>query len=725
MPATSARMRPDGSRIPLPAEGPAIVVAATFTAEPVEAPLQFWAGELGLELDIRFAPYNQIFQQVLDPGGLYASNTGGVNLALVRLEDWSHNSSGAAEALEHNVRHFLDALDAAAPRLAAPLVLLLCPDSPAFLALPENAAAAARAQNAIREEAGRLGSVYVSVSAEIERLYPVAEIHDPHADQLGHVPYTAEEFAALATFAARRIHALRTLPYKVIVLDCDDTLWRGICGEDGPEGIRMDEPRRALQEFMLEKRLRGMLLALASKNNEEDVLETFRANPEMPLRPGHFAAWRINWEPKSANLVSLAQELGLSLDSFILVDDNPKECAEVEADSPEALALLLPEDPAEIPRFLDHVWAFDRFEVTREDRTRAALYAQGAERRRLEKQASSLAEFLAALGLRVRIEPFAPEHLARVAQLTQRTNQMNLTGVRRTEAQVRALLEEGLECLTVEVEDRFGSYGLVGAMIFARAEDSLTLDTFLLSCRALGRGVEHRMLARLGEIAAERGLRSVDVPFVPLPRNRPALEFLRSAGARQEIETGSDLLFRFPAAELRSLEYRPGEARPAAAPEPAPASDRVARPAVRYAAIARELDSAGRVLEAMRKRARVAAATPAGVPPRTALESRLAAIWSRLLHVEAVGVEDDFFDLGGHSLVAVELLSEVRREFGVEFSLQLVYSGSFTVAELARAIELDEIGASGGQDYADLLAEIEGLSDEQARALLEREQGEA
>src|SRR6202035_5891569 len=135
---------------------------------------------------------------------------------------------------------------------------------------------------------------------------PVAGIHDPHGDELGHLPYTPVFFVALATAIARKIHAIATPPYKVIALDCDDTLWAGICGEDGPQGVVLDEPRRALQEFMAGRARAGMLLALCSKNNEEDVVETFAAHPEMPLRLLDFAARRINWEPKSANLAALA-----------------------------------------------------------------------------------------------------------------------------------------------------------------------------------------------------------------------------------------------------------------------------------------------------------------------------------------------------------------------------------------------------------------------------------
>ena len=211
----------------------------------------------------------------------------------------------------------------------------------------------------------------------------MAAPHDPHGDELGHFPYTPEFFAALATAIARK-STRSAPPYKVIALDCDETLWRGVCGEDGPQGIVPGRAAAGAAGVHGGAARRGMLLCLCSKNNEEDVLETFRAHPEMPLGLDDFVARRINWEPKSANLAELAAELSSGLDSFILVDDNPKECAEVAGGLPRGADAAAAGEAEEIPEFLEHVWAFDRAKVTEEDRRRAEMYAQQAERARLE-----------------------------------------------------------------------------------------------------------------------------------------------------------------------------------------------------------------------------------------------------------------------------------------------------------------------------------------------------
>jgi FkbH-like protein len=678
----------------MPLDDRGIAISATFTAEAIQPGLAFWTAELGLEYDIRFAGYAQLFQELLDPSGLFARNRGGFNVALVRLEDLP--APGSA-------RDLLEAVRSAANRLASPLILAVCPPTPA------NAADFEARLRILCEGTRDLASVHCILPGEVTSLYPVAEIHDPDGEELGHLPYTPEFFVALATAIARKIHAIANPPFKVIALDCDETLWAGICGEDGPQGVAIDPPRQALQEFMAARRREGMLLALCSKNNPEDVEEVFAAHPEMPLSLRDFAAQRINWESKGTGLAALAAELELGLDSFILVDDSAKECNEAQAAAPQVLALPLPAEPSEIPLFLRHVWAFDRPRVTAEDQRRAELYAQQADRARARRAAGTLEEFLASLQLAVEIAPMRTDQLARVAQLTQRTNQMNATCVRRSEAEV---VSSGLECHVVTVRDRFGDYGLTGVVMFAAGENALVVDTFLLSCRALGRGVEHRMVAHLGRIALERGLQQVRIPFRATQRNRPAALFLESLGA--------DAL---PAAAAAAVTYHPSAAvnRTSEFTEDASRSSILPR-RIDYVKIATELRDPGAVLERIRAASRQhRPANKAPDPPRTALERELTELWAALLNVPAVGIHDNFFELGGHSLLAVQLLSRVRQICGVDLSLEVVYSGEFTVAELAKAVELKELESSGGE-YQDLLRELEGLSDEEVRALLAEEQ---
>jgi FkbH-like protein len=684
-----------------------VAISATFTADPIAPTLSFWGRELNRPIEARMAPYNQPLQTLLDPAGEFARNAHGVNVLLMRLEDLGEMAE--LERVGRNVQQLLDAVRETSPQSAVPLIFVLCPPSDAFLADPARAAFAKSTRQSIHAAMEDVPGVQFIDYEQIRKLYPVAQWSNPEGERLGHIPYTDLYFCALGTAVVRLAHGLYMRPYKVVALDCDNTLWQGICGEDGPAGVGLDPPRRDLQEFLLDQRDVGMLLCMASKNNEQDVLDTFAQHPEMPLQLRHFTAWRLNWEQKAINLADLAQDLNLGLDSFIFIDDNPKECAEVQESVPEVLTLALPEPVEDTRRFLEHVWAFDRPVVTEEDRNRSAHYAQSEQFGRAVRKAADIEQFMAALHLEVRIHPVQPERLARVAQLTQRTNQFNLTNIRRTEAEIRALLDTSQwECFTAEVSDRFGDYGLVGVMIVGAQGPNLVVDTFLLSCRALGRGVEHRMLAFLGGLAARRGLAQVVLELRPTAKNLPAKQFLESMGGSGGLS----------ADVARAARWKPSA--PVAKPRAAQPAAGHSATTVDYARIAQSLSTPEQILAAVR-----GGRAPVTAPGMTETERKLAEIWADLLNISSISVSDNFFDLGGHSLLAVLLAVRVKETFGIELPIDDVYSAGVTLAGLAAKVEAYQLSGVDPGEYAALLAEIESLSEEEVRALLDQEGSES
>jgi FkbH-like protein len=694
-------------------------IGATFTAKPLEPVIAFWGRHLNLDFEVLFAPYNQVEQTLLDSGGEFARNTHGVNVIAIRLEDLGGHDIAR---IQSNVHHLLEVVRSAHSSLSAPLILCLCPASTAFNTDSERTRAAHDITQLIASGVAQIPGVHFLDYRQIEELYPVENYEAPGGGRLGHVPYTETYYAALATALVRRAHAITRPPYKVIALDCDDTLWKGICGEDGPAGIVLDDPRSHLQQFMLRQRQAGMLLTMASKNNEPDVIEAFERNLAMPLHLDDFAAWRINWESKADNLAALAKELNLGLDSFIFVDDNPKECAEVESSVPDVLIVPLPAAIEETRDFLKHVWAFDHAAVTDEDRRRSASYSQSQRFGAAMRSTANIEQFMAGLELNVRIAPLeAEKRLPRVAQLTQRTNQFNFTAVRRSEADIQKLLEDdSCDCFTVDVSDRFGDYGVVGAVITAKHGADLAIDTFVLSCRVLGRGVEHRILAFLAEFASQRGATTVVARLQPTDRNAPARQFLDSIGAREGTYE-----YRFPVENIRGLEWKPIAAPASPAPavkEPATAVNRLLP---EYVRIARTLSTPAQILFEMRRETRAAMAAPSADPPSTETEKRLAEIWADLLHAPSISASDNFFDLGGHSLLAVLLLVRIQETFGIELSIDDVYSGALTLAGLAQRIDVLQLGDPDSPEYAELLHEIEALSDEEVRQMLAEGEPEA
>jgi FkbH-like protein len=660
----------------------ALTIASSFTAEPLEPTLKFWLKELELSGMASFAPYQQVFQQLLDPASAMAQNQRGANIILLRLNDFQNTD------LQQVVSELIAAVKAAATRTAVPLMLFICPPPKSIRRMFSDA------EKGVASELASVPNVYVNTSDELLSLYPVDDYDDPATDALGHMPYTPPMYAAIGTLIARKYHLLKRPPKKVVVLDCDNTLWSGICAEDGPQAVRCDAARQAFQRFIRAQHQAGTLLSVCSKNNEEDVDAVFAQCTEMVLQKGDFAAWRVNWRPKSENLRSLADELRLALDSFVFIDDNPMEVAEVEANCPEVLALQLPEDCSSLPHWLKHLWVFDHAKLTIEDKNRAAQYQQNRMREQLLAESMSMADFMARLNLQVRIQQAQTGQIPRLSQLTLRTNQFNTTTKRRSEAELTQMCSDPIyKLFSVSVSDRFGDYGLVGLMVCELRHDALVADSFMLSCRVLGKGVEHRMLAELGQCAQAAGLRHVEVPFSATARNTPVLEFLNSVGSSFRQGYNGSTMFHFPADVAARTIFDPQTAesrRPAPSPLAAstPSEELPGARFRRFNWIAQCANNAADILKLVEGKS-APITTGLGAmhqPPSSELEKQLCTVWKELLRRESVSVGDDFFVLGGTSLLAVRLCAQLEKTLGHKVSLATLFK-SPTVEQLARAIE--------------------------------------
>ncbi|HWI64576.1 MAG TPA: condensation domain-containing protein, partial [Symbiobacteriaceae bacterium] len=265
-----------------------VAIAATFTADPIREPLSFLLQEAGVPSRLRLAPYNQVFQQLLDPASLLATNTDGVNLILLRVEDLGDRPE--------NLTDFVDALAAFRSVSPAPCLLCLCPPSDPAAALPE------------------LNVPGLLHYGEVLELWPVRQVNDPYTDALGHVPYSPAFFAALAAAIVRRLAGLANHPCEAVLLDCDDTLWTGVAGEDGPEAVA---PVDTVQTFLLNLRHQGARLALCSQNAADDVLAVFRSHPAMPLKLQHLADWQVGWDPLARSMALVTARLGVSLEQCV------------------------------------------------------------------------------------------------------------------------------------------------------------------------------------------------------------------------------------------------------------------------------------------------------------------------------------------------------------------------------------------------------------------------
>ena len=329
---------------------------------------------------------------------------------------------------------------------------------------------------------------------------------------------------------------------KCLLLDLDNTLWGGVIGEDGLAGIQLSETGEGARYRDFQLRIRdlvkmGVILGIVSKNNEADALEVFDKHEQMALSKSDFAALKINWSPKAQNIVELAQELDIGTDSIVFIDDNPVEREAVRTALPEVTVPEFPTDTSELPSFIEQVYKdyFFTLESTAEDRKRTEAYLANAKRAAERSAAPSIDGFLTGLRTRIFFAPVCDEDLPRAAQLTQKTNQFNLTTRRYTEQELRALqASPDTRVFIASVADKYGDNGKVCVSIVRKeALDTAELDTFLMSCRVMGRFIEDQILDQLVKELRTEGLCKLRVRFIPTKKNAPARAFVeRLQGGR-------------------------------------------------------------------------------------------------------------------------------------------------------------------------------------------------
>jgi FkbH-like protein len=325
---------------------------------------------------------------------------------------------------------------------------------------------------------------------------------------------------------ARIIGALFGKTAKCLVADLDNTLWGGVIGDDGIEGIvigegdAIGEAFKAFQEYLLKLKQRGILLAVCSKNEEANALAPFQEHPEMVLKRKDFVSFKANWQPKPDNLRLIAEELNIGLDSLVFVDDNPAECEHVRQILPQVKIVGLSDDPAEYPQLLDQSGFFEITTLSNEDMQRTEQYQVNIKRKQLYESATDFKTYLASLEQKSVIRPFEERFLDRITQLINKTNQFNLTTLRLSRSQVEERMEDpNVLTAYVRMADRFGDNGLISVFCARREGDELRINQWLMSCRVLKRGVENLLCNYIVEKAREIGATKLNGIYIPTPKN--------------------------------------------------------------------------------------------------------------------------------------------------------------------------------------------------------------
>lgn len=709
-----------------------ILISATFTADLLYDTLQFFFQKLCFSCNIEFTSYNQVLQQLLEPGSMFLSNKKGVNMILIRFEDWYRYASKSlsleikTELVRQNAEEYIEAI--IHQNSSVPCIVCICPSSIDAECQLHNIFLETELK--FKEKLAGLNGVHVIVRKDIEERYPVQNYYDDDMNRLAHIPYTEEYFTALATMLARKVYNLCFPAHKVILVDCDNTLWNGVCGECDNSELHITGHFQKLQMFLEEKRKEGMLIGICSKNALEDVERVFETHPEMVLKKESIVTWHCNWNLKSENVKSIASELGLSMNSMIFLDDNPLECAEVASNCPEVLVMQFEDSDKRMEQIIHHVWAFDQHSVTKEDKDRTLFYQQNLKREQLKLNAVSYEKFILGLQLIVEFEPVSSSNISRISQLTFRTNQFNFTTFRRTEKQIEHMcLQEGYECVAVRAKDRFGDYGMVGVILYSIDEGEAKIDTFCLSCRALGRNIEHKMIEYIASKSAQQGVETISILYLPTIKNQPAYQFLNQIAYCQTKKEDDTCIFTISVADglqissktikkLRDIENQEITNVVMKEPETTVTKNQTSNnygEVLSY--IARELSDVGNIVREIKKQA-LPMRSERVMKQETPIEEKLTSVWREYLHMDDISITDDFFTMGGTSILMMRIISQVKHDFDVEIPLKMAFEGEFTIVRLAKEIVMQKLKNIQEEIIKKNIAYIENLSEEQMNQML-------
>jgi FkbH-like protein len=529
-----------------------LAILRSFTVEPLVPLLRAGAFSGGINLKVRLGGFNSYAQEMLDANSdLYGFEPDAVILAVqtgdVAPDLWDGYADLTPDertAAIHRVSgEFRDWIHAFRKNTKSSLIVhtLSLTSEPRLGVLDGQTGSSQLA--AIREINDNLlalrseyRGIYILDYDSLVARHGRISWHDQGKWLAMRMPIASAHLKNMAQEWLRFVCPLAGKVVKALVVDLDNTLWGGVVGEDGTTGIQLGmtypgAAYRELQRSILDLHRRGILLAICSKNNPEDAMEVLEKHPAMLLRPQHFAAMRINWQSKAQNLREIASELNVGLDAIALLDDNPVEREQVRNELPEVMVLEFHGDPLEQARTLRECPPFERLALSVEDHMRSAYYSARREAEELSRSCLTREDFYRSLQQEVEITPVGHSTLARVAQLTQKTNQFNLTTHRFTEDQIVEMLgRSDWNVYSMRVTDRYGDQGIVGVAITIDTGDECEIDTFLLSCRVIDRTLETAFLSYLGDQARRRNVKTLRGWYLPTKKNAPAKDFYRNHG---------------------------------------------------------------------------------------------------------------------------------------------------------------------------------------------------
>lgn len=569
-PATATQVLQRASRLgPRPTQRTCrVTLLRSCTVEPLVPVLRAAGAVNRIDLVVDVGAYDNIAQQILDPRSqLYAGDRPDVVIAFAPTRDLSPplwNGSGVADDVDQLVADMERLVTAFRANSGATLLLhgLDLPPRPALGIIGRSqfeliAAANRRLGELTAAHRGVFVIDYDAIVASAGR----SRWYDERKWATMRMPFRSEHLGLMANEWMRWIVPALGRGAKALICDLDNTLWGGVVGEDGTDGIEIGESSKGagyvrLQRSVLDLMSRGVLLGICSKNNPADVDDVFASRPEMVLQAEDFVARRIGWDDKVTGLAAIAAELNIGLDALAFLDDSPVECDLVRTLLPEVTVIELDHPPDSTFQPVEGHPMFERLTLTSDDRRRTDMYRQQAERRQVESRAGSLEEYLTSLDVQVEMRPVGAADIARAAQLTQKTNQFNVTTRRYSEQQIEAMVHDpSWRAFVASATDRFGDHGTIGLALVRTTPGEWEIDTLLMSCRVIGRGVESAMLVALVDAARRAGAESIAGEFAPTPKNAPARQIFGDHGFTAEGGSADVTRWRRPTVPLGAPDW--------------------------------------------------------------------------------------------------------------------------------------------------------------------------
>ena len=400
----------------------------------------------------------------------------------------------------------------------------------------------------LMEGCQQVKNVYLVDLDMIQSEYGRNQFADPKLYYIAKMPISLELLPEAAKRVVDTIQTLRGSVKKCVICDLDNTLWGGVIGDDGLNGIQIGELGTGhafseLQMWLKDLKNRGILLAVCSKNNEENAKLPFEQHPEMVLKLEDFSMFVANWEDKAGNIRNIQRTLNIGMDSMVFLDDNPFERNLVRSLIPEICVPELPEDPALYLRYLRSLNLFETASYSADDAKRTQQYREESVRRSFETSFTSYDDYLQGLEMKAVAAPFDSFYYPRIAQLTQRSNQFNLRTVRYTEAQIEAVAKDD-DHLTIYfmLKDKFGDHGLISVVILDKQENAtLFVNEWLMSCRVLKRGMEEFIVNKMVQTAMEHGFKKIIGEYLPTPKNAMVKNLYETMGFTRVDENRFEL----------------------------------------------------------------------------------------------------------------------------------------------------------------------------------------